>query len=169
MNGFGGESGGVPQTEKRAREHRMRDSAKKQVARADLALHKYRARAAAILHAEGMHADGREEPHSTYVFKILRHRETGVRVRVLDTLADDAPEREGKDIVHQYLVECQTHGQTGPSFASARAAMASARHPEEWCTHCASLAKAQPKARSRARTAAGGEGGRVRRRDDVWP
>lgn len=145
----------------------MRDSAKKQVARADLALHKYRARAAAILHAEGMHGDGREEPHSTYVFKILRHRETGVRVRVLDTLADDAPEREGEDVVHQYRVECQTHGQTGPSFASARAAMASARHPEDWCARCASLMQAKPKARSRARTT--GDGARARRRDDVWP
>jgi hypothetical protein len=166
MNGFGGAPRGVPQHEKRAREHRMRESAKAQVARADLALNKYRARAAAILHAEGMHGE-QEEPHSTYVFKILRHRETGVRVRVLDTLADDAPAREGTDVVHQYLVECQTHRRAGPSFASARAAMASARHPEDWCTHCASLMQAKPKARSRARTSAGG--GRTRRRDNIWP
>ena len=166
MNGFGGAPRGVPQHEKRARDNRMRESAKAQVERADLALHKYRARAAAILHAEGMHGE-REEPHSTYVFKTIRHRETGVRVRVLDTLADDAPEREGKDVVHQYLVECQTHGQTGPSFASARAAMASARHPEEWCTQCESLMRARPKARSRARTT--DAGGRTRRREDIWP
>lgn len=164
MNGFGADSHGVPQGEKRARERRMRHSAKKQVEQAELALHKYRARAAAIMHAEGFGVEKEAAP-TPYVFKILRHRETGVRVRVLDTLADLAPERGADDVVHQYLVECATHGQTGSSFASARAAMASARHPEQWCTHCADLDKARPKARSRARTTAA----EARRRESIRP
>jgi hypothetical protein len=142
----------------------MRHSAKKQVERAEVVLNKYRARAAAILHAEGLHG-GEQEPRSSYVYKILRHRETGVRVRVLDTQAADAPSLEGTDVVHQYEVECQTHGTMGPSFAAARAALAAARRSDEWCVQCAGLVLAQPKARNRAR----GEAKHARRRDDVWP
>jgi hypothetical protein len=144
----------------------MRHSAKKQVERAEMTLHKYRARAAAILHAEGLHGSG-EEPHSSYVYKILRHRETGVRVRVLDTQAADAPPLDGTDVVHQYEVECQTHGTMGPSFAAARAALAAARRSDEWCVQCAGLMSAQPKARNRAR--ANSNGKHARRHDDVWP
>ena len=165
MNGFGGEPHGVPQSDKRARERRMVSySAKKQVQRAEVALHKYRARAAAILHAEGLQGE-KPQSRSTYVFKILRHRETGVRVGVLDALADDAPARVDGDVVHQYRVECQTHRQPGPSFASARAAMASARHPEQWCTQCEGLMRARPKARNRTRA----DADKRTWRDDVWP
>lgn len=127
----------------------MRYSAKKRVERAEIALHKVRARAAAILHAEGLHGSS-EEPHSTYVFKILRHRETGVRVRVLDTQAVDAPPTDGADVVHRYEVQCQTHDTRGPSFASARAALTSARRSWEWCAPCAGLMAAPPKPRRRA-------------------
>jgi hypothetical protein len=162
----------------------MRHSAKKRVEQAEMALHRYRAKAAAILHAEGFHgasfhgvglhgADlngpglhgSAEEPHSSYVYKILRHRETGVRVRVLDTQAADAPSMEGADIVHRYAVECQTHGTRGPSFAGARAALAKARRSNEWCMQCAYLPSTQPKPRDRA----GATGKRTRRRDDIWP
>lgn len=162
----------------------MRYSAKKRVEQAELALHKVRARAAAILHAEGLHGST-EEPHSTYVFKILRHRETGVRVRVLDTQAVDAPSLDGTDVVHRYEVQCQTHDTRGPSFASARAALTSARRSWEWCAPCAGLMAAPAKPRRRAADSrAGGKapdasaageqeqpGGRHarRRRDDVWP
>jgi hypothetical protein len=163
MNDFGAESHGIPRSEQPAHRRRMHGSTKAQLGRAEMTLHRYRARAAAILHAEGLD-ERREEPRSTYVFKIIRHRETGVRVRVLDTLADDAPPQEGKDVVHQYLVQCQTHGRTGRSFASARAATVAARRPEQWCTQCADLARARTTTRKRAR-AGGGEtqpGGDVR-------
>lgn len=170
-------SHGTPRDELRAMERRMRNSAKKRVEQAELALHHYRARAAAILHAEGLHSHG-EEPHSTYVFKILRHRETGVRVRVLDTQAADAPTTTGdgaprQDVVHQYLVECQTHGTRGPSFASSRSALAAARRSHEWCDACAELGgseRTKPRSRGGAGANGGGTNGRhVRRRDDVWP
>jgi hypothetical protein len=162
----------------------MRHSAKKRVEQAEIALHRYRAKAAAILHAEGLnaaglhaeglHAEGLHaagphgsavEPHSGYVYKILRHRETGVRVRVLDTQAADAPPMEGADIVHQYAVECQTHGTRGPSFAGARAALAMARHSDEWCAQCAELSSTRSKAHGRAGT----NGKHARRRDDIRP
>lgn len=156
--------GGMPQGEKQDVEGRMRHSAKKRVEQAESALHKYRAKAAAILHAEGLHGST-EEPHSSYVFKILRHRETGVRVRVLDTQAVDAPSMEGSDVVHRYEVECQTHATRGPSFASARSALSAARRSDEWCAQCAGLLSAQPKTRSRAKA----NGRHARRRDDVWP
>jgi hypothetical protein len=169
----------------------MRNSAKKRVEQAELVLHKYRAKAAAIMHAEGMHGSG-EEPHSTYVYKILRHRDTGVRVRVLDTQAADAPPMDGTDVVHQYEVECQTHDTRGPSFASARTALAAARRSDEWCAQCAELRSTQPRARGRTRAngngrrngngngkrgGAGNGGGSGRRsgkhatgsRGDVWP
>jgi hypothetical protein len=142
----------------------MRASAKKRVEHAELALHRYRAKAAAILHAEGLHGST-EEPHSSYVFKILRHRDTGVRVLVLDTQAADAPSMDGTDVVHQYEVECQTHGVRGPSFANTRSALAAARRSDEWCTQCAGLMAAQPKARNRAAK----NGRHARRRDDVLP
>ncbi|HEX4789893.1 MAG TPA: hypothetical protein VH372_15610 [Actinospica sp.] len=131
-----------------------------------MALYRYRAKAAAILHAEGLHGSA-EEPHSSYVYKILRHRETGVRVRVLDTQAADAPPAEGADIVHQYAVECQTHGTAGPSFAGARAALAAARRSHEWCTRCADLQSAQPEPHGPDRNRA--NGGHARRRDDIRP
>jgi hypothetical protein len=152
MNDFGAEPHKMPRSAHPAHWRHSRNPTKAHVGRAEMALHRYRARAAAILHAEGLRAE-REPPHSTYVFKIVRHRETGVRVRVLDTLADDAPPQEGKDVVHQYVVECQTHGRTGPSFASARAAMVAARRPEQWCTQCADLVRAQADTRRRTRAA----------------
>jgi hypothetical protein len=152
-------SHGLPRDEARAIERRMRNSAKKRVEQAELALHKYRAKAAAIMHAEGMHGS-QEEPHSTYVYKILRHRDTGVRVRVLDTQADDAPPMDGTDVVHQYEVECQTHGTRGPSFASARSALAAARRSHEWCARCAELRSTQPRPRARTRAGNGNDGGR---------
>ena len=154
MNGFGAEPHGIPRSDHPAHRRRARATAKAQVGRAETALHKYRAQAAAILHAEGLHEE-REQPHSTYVFKIVKHRETGVRVRVLDTLADDAPRRDGQDVVHQYVVECQTHGHTGASFASARAAMVAARRPEQWCPQCADLARARAATRTRVREKSG--------------
>ena len=121
-------------------------STKKQVYRAEEALHKYRARAAAILHAEGLHRDegGRQD---TYVHRILRHRETGVRVRVLDNEAPDAPASAKANAIHRYTVECQTHGTTGDSFVSARAALAAARRSDEWCSACMDLLSVKPKAR----------------------
>jgi hypothetical protein len=150
MSGHGG--GGVPQDQKKARERRMRNTAKKQVHRAEEALHKYRARAAAILNAEGLQGDGAEgKRQDAYVYRILRHRETGVRVRVLDTEAPDAPASAKANAFHRYSVECQTHGTTGDSFVSAKAALAAARHSDEWCSVCADLMSAKPKARSRAR------------------
>lgn len=165
-----------PQDEMRAREQRMRSSAKKQVERAESMAHKYRAKAAAILHAEGLH-EPKDAPRPGYVFKILRHRETGVRVRVLDTLAEDAPSMNDTDVVHQYLVECQTHGTIGPSFASTRAALASARRSDEWCAQCADLMSAQRTTRGRAhgngkangKTDGKASGKHGRRRDDIWP
>ena len=159
----GGGSQGVPQDEKRAREHRMRYSAKKQVERTEMVLNKYRARAAAIMHAEGLHGTKEELPRG-YVVKILRHRETGVRVRVLDNEAPDAPE-SAKTAVHRYAVECETHGTMGDSFDSVKAAMTAARRSNEWCSQCAGLMSATPKARNRARTMAK----HTRRRDDMWP
>jgi hypothetical protein len=154
MNGFGAEPHGIPRSDHPAHRRRARASTKAQLGRAEMALHAYRARAAAILHAEGLHEE-REQPHSSYVFKIVKHRETGVRVRVLDTLADDAPQRDGQDVVHQYVVQCQTHGHTGPSFASARAAMVAARRPEQWCPQCSDLARARAGLRIRVREAEG--------------
>jgi hypothetical protein len=163
MNGFGAGSHGMPRNDHPAHRWFAGNSAKAQVGRAEMALFRYRARAAAMLHAEGLHEEKEVAP-STYVFKIVRHRETGARVRVLDTLADDAPPREGGDVVHQYLVECQTHWRTGPSFASARAAVVAARRPEQWCTQCADLVRARAKTRTRAR-----EGGGTRPRGDARP
>ncbi|HTJ67198.1 MAG TPA: hypothetical protein VL551_06680 [Actinospica sp.] len=144
-------SGGVPQNEKRAREHRMRQTAKKQVHRAEVVLNKYRARAAQIMHAEGLHGGGEKPERAAYVYRILRHRETGVRVRVLDCEAPDAPASAKGEAVHRYLVECQTHGVKGDSFVNAKAALKAARRSDEWCSECSGLMSATPKTRNRAR------------------
>ncbi|HWG27654.1 hypothetical protein [Actinospica sp.] len=164
-------TGGVPQDEKRARERRMRQTAKKQVQRAEVVLNKYRARAAQILHAEGLHgaADGTagaEKPRrAPYVYRILRHRETGVRVRVLDTEAPEAPASVKGEAVHRYAVECETHGGKGGSFDSPKAALRAARRSDEWCSMCAGLMSATPKVRNRARLT----GKHQRRRDELLP
>jgi hypothetical protein len=133
----------------------MRPGAKKQVHRAEEALHKYRAQAAAILHAEGLHGDGTEhERRQAYVYRILRHRETGVRVRVLDTEAPDAPAESRAYALHRYSVQCQTHDTVGDSFVSAKAALSAARRSDEWCSVCMSLMSVEPKTRARMRTSA---------------
>jgi len=159
-------TGGVPQDQKKARERRMRQGAKKQVHRAEAALHKYRARAAAILSAEGLHSEPNERGRKddAYVYRILRHRETGVRVRVLDNAAPDAPSSAKQDAVHRYSVECVTHGTKGEAFASAKAALSAARRSDEWCSVCMSLMSAKPKARNRARLT-----GKHVRRDEFLP
>jgi hypothetical protein len=166
-------SGGVPQHEKRARDRRMRQTAKKQVQRAEVVLNKYRARAAQILHAEGLSGAGGTEAaggaekqrRSGYVYRILRHRETGVRVRVLDTEAPDAPADVRGEALHRYAVQCETHGTDGGSYANAKAALRAARRSDQWCTMCAGLMSAKPKARNRARLT----GKHSRRGDDLMP
>ena len=167
-------TGGVPQDEKRARERRMRQTAKKQVHRAEVVLNKYRARAAQILHAEGLHGGAgdtagtggtEQQQRAPYVYRILRHRETGVRVRVLDTEAPGAPASVRGEAVHRYAVECETHGTKGGSFDSAKAALKAARGSDEWCSMCADLMSATPKVRNRARLT----GKHVRRRDELLP
>ena len=158
-------SGGVPQNEKRARDRRMRQTAKKQVQRAEVVLNKYRARAAKILHAEGLSGGAEKKPErAAYVYRILRHRETGVRVRVLDIEAPDAPASAKGEAVHRYLVECETHGIKGDSFSNAKAALRAARRSDEWCSMCAGLMAATPKTRNRARLT-----GKHSRRDDLLP
>ena len=129
----------------------MRQTAKKQVHRVEQALHKYRAQAAAILHAEGLHGSDTEVKQDRYVYRILRHRETGVRVRVLDCEAPDAPASAKAYAVHRYAVECETHGTQGDSFVNPKAAMKAARRSDEWCSVCAGLMSARPKTRNRAR------------------
>lgn len=146
-----GKTGGVPQEQKKARERRMRQTAKKQVHRVEQALHKYRAQAAAILHAEGLHGAADTEEKQRYVYRILRHRETGVRIRVLDCEAPDAPASAKTYTVHRYAVECESHGTRGDSFVSPKAALKAARHSDLWCSVCAGLMSARPKTRNRAR------------------
>jgi hypothetical protein len=161
-------SGGVPQHDKRLRERRMRHTAKKQVHRAEVVLNKYRARAAKILHAEGLSGAAeqqQEQQRPGYVYRILRHRETGVRVRVLDIEAPDAPASAKGEAVHRYLVECETHGVKGDSFVNPKAALRAARRSDEWCQACADLMSATPKTRNRARLT----GKHSRRRDDLLP
>lgn len=149
MSGDG--SGGVPRERKKVREG-MRQTAKKQVHRAEEALHKYRAKAAEILHTEGLHGGGAEEREQRgYVYRILRHRETGVRVRVLDCEAPDAPASARTYAVHRYAVECETHGTQGDSFVDPKAAVKAARHSDEWCSVCSGLMSARPTTRNRAR------------------
>ena len=60
MNGFGSGPHGMPRSGQPARRH-LNTSTKAQVGRAEMALHRYRARAAAILHAEGLRDGLREE------------------------------------------------------------------------------------------------------------
>ena len=155
-------TGGVPQHDKRARERRMRQTAKKQVHRAEVVLDKYRARAAKIMHAEGLGAGAEQPERAAYVYRILRHRETGVRVRVLDCEAPDAPASAKGEAVHRYLVECETHGVKGDSFVNAKPALKAARRSDEWCSTCAGLMLAAPKTRNRARLT-----GRHKRRDSL--
>jgi hypothetical protein len=142
----------------------MRQTAKKQVQRAEVVLNKYRARAAQILHAEGMSGRAEEPERAAYVYRILRHRETGVRVRVLDCEAPDAPASAKGEAVYRYLVECETHGVKGDSFTNAKAALRSARRSDEWCSMCAGLMAATPRTRSRARLT-----GKHSRRDEYLP
>jgi hypothetical protein len=128
----------------------MMQNAKKEVERAEIALQRMRAKAAALLAPE-------LPKHSKYVHKILRHRETGVRVRVLDTQAPDAPAGLF-DLPLRYVVECETHGGSPQSYATAGAAMSAARRSYEWCQGCADLMAARPSTRSRARTHGHGHG-----------
>ncbi|MBR7836491.1 hypothetical protein KDL01_24650 [Actinospica durhamensis] len=122
----------------------MKQSAKKEVERAEIALQRMRAKAADLLSAE-------LPRQSTYVHKILRHRETGVRVRVLDTQAPDAPAGLF-DLPLRYVVECETHGGSPQSYATVHAAMGAARRSYDWCEGCAAVMGPRPSERSRPRT-----------------
>jgi len=122
----------------------MRQNAKKEVERAEIAVQRVRAKAAALL------APGPPKP-GAYVHKILRHRDTGVRVRVLDTQAPDAPAGLF-DLPLRYVVECETHGGSPQSFATAGAAMGAARRSYEWCEGCAQVMGPRPAEGSRPRS-----------------
>jgi hypothetical protein len=126
----------------------MQETAKKQVQRTEVALNKMRAKAAALLAPD-------EPKQSSYVYKILRHRETGVRVRILDTRAPDAPAALF-DLPERYVVECETHGTATRSFPTTGAAMAAARDSAQWCPGCADLEAVRPRVRQRARAHGGG-------------
>lgn len=118
-----------------------RTAAKKEVQRAEIALHRMRAKAAALLAPE-------HTKQSSYMYRTLRHRDTGVRVRVLDTQAPDAPAGLF-DLPLRFVVECETHGGSPQSFASLGAAMGAARRSYEWCDGCARLMGPQATARMR--------------------
>jgi hypothetical protein len=122
----------------------MRQHAKKEVERAEIALQRMRGRAAAMLAPE-------EPKQSTYVYKILRHRDTGVRVRILDTQAPDAPAGLF-DLPLRFVVECETHGGSPQSFATAGAATGAARRSYEWCEGCAEVMGPRPAEGSRPRS-----------------
>jgi hypothetical protein len=122
----------------------MRQNAKKEVERAEIALQRMRAKAAAVLAPE-------PPKQGTYVYKILRHRDSGVRVRVLDTQAPDAPAGLF-DLPLRFVVECETHGGSPQSYATAGAAMGAARRSYEWCEGCAQVMGPRPTEGSRPRS-----------------
>ncbi|WP_034269974.1 hypothetical protein [Actinospica robiniae] len=122
----------------------MRQNAKKEVERAEIALQRVRAKAAALLAPE-------LPKQSTYVYRILRHRDSGVRVRVLDTQAPDAPAGLF-DLPLRFVVECETHGGPPQSYATPGAAMGAARRSYEWCGGCAQVMGPRPAEGSRPRS-----------------
>jgi hypothetical protein len=122
----------------------MRQNAKKEVERAEVALQRVRAKAAALLAPE-------PPKQSTYVYRILRHRDSGVRVRVLDTQAPDAPAGLF-DLPLRFVVECETHDGPPQSFATPGAAMGAARRSYEWCEGCAEVMGPRPAEGSRPRS-----------------
>ncbi len=126
------------------KEHRMRQGAKKEVERAEIAVQRMRAKAAALLAPE-------LPKQGAYVYKILRHRDTGVRVRVLDTQAPDAPAGLF-DLPLRFVVECETHGGSQQSYATVHAAMGAARRSYDWCEGCAEVMGPRPSESSRPRS-----------------
>lgn len=119
----------------------MIHSPKKEVERAEVALHRMRVKAAALLAPES-------PKQSSYVYRVLRHRETGVRVRVLDTQAPDAPDGPF-ELPLRYVVECESHGGSPQSYATLGAAMGAARRSWEWCERCAQVMGPRPNRRTR--------------------
>jgi hypothetical protein len=129
-----------------AAEHPIRQNAKKEVERAEIALQRMRTKAAGLLAPE-------LPKQSMYIYKVLRHKDSGVRVRVLDTQAPDAPAGLF-DLPLRFVVECQTHGGSPQSYASVSPAMRAARHSYEWCEGCAEVMGPRRERRARARARA---------------
>lgn len=108
---------------------------------------------AAVPHDRTALAAARDQRH--YVVGDYVHRDTGSKIRLLDTMAPDSP-RNGvlpgpgpKGKLLRYAVQCLDHG-TGPLyFGTLREAERAMRRSTTWCPECAELAELRPKVRAR--------------------
>jgi hypothetical protein len=140
---------------KQARRRRRTATARARERERDIAQEQalLKAAQAAVPHDRSTIAKAREQRR--YLTGEYTHRVTGSRLRVLDTLAPDAPRGgiapgispTGKTL--RYAVECVDH-HTGPLFfATLREAERAVRQAPVWCVGCAELLDARPKVRAR--------------------
>jgi hypothetical protein len=113
---------------------------------------------AAVPHDRGTLAAARDERR--YVVGDYVHRDTGSKIRLLDTMAPDSPRngvlpgpgQNGKLL--RYAVQCLDHGAGPLYFGTLREAERAMRRSSTWCTDCAALTELPPKVRARNKSLA---------------
>jgi hypothetical protein len=95
------------------------------------------------------------ERRRSYLVGDFVHRVTGSHIRLVDTMAPDAPRgaippetgSDGKTL--RYAVQCLDHGAGPRFFGLLRDAERAVRQSAQWCPECAQLLAARPKVRAR--------------------
>jgi hypothetical protein len=145
---------------KQARERRLAASARAKESKRAIAAEQAAAKAARAAIPHDRSSIAAERDRRPYLTGEYVHRLTGSRLRVLDTMAPDAPRGgyapgTGPDGTRlRYAVECADHG-TGPLFfRTLKEAERAVRQSVTWCEGCAELLNARPKVRARNKSLA---------------
>jgi hypothetical protein len=146
--------------DKRARAARRASTVRAKERERDIAQERALARAAQAAVPHDRTTIARERERRRYLTGEYVHRVTGSRLRLLDTLAPDAPRDaiapgtgpDGKQL--RYAVVCVDHG-IWPQFSSTlKEAERAVRQAPTWCTGCAELLDARPRDRARNKSLA---------------
>jgi hypothetical protein len=155
--------GNAPE-EKTARRRRLISTAKAQGHKLEIALDRARLAAARAIapNPESVADDG-----AHYVVKTYVHRQTGSRIRILDTEAADSPRdgllpaTDGAGRVLRYAVECLDHDSEPQYVETFKAATKAVRNSATWCDGCAPVSAMRPKVSARAKQTAKAEDART--------
>ncbi|MBO2455372.1 hypothetical protein J4573_50425 [Actinomadura barringtoniae] len=133
--------GNAPEA-KNARRRRLIESAKARGRQLEIALDRARVRAAQAIAPHDEETITAERERSRYVVKTYVHRQTGSRIRILDTEAEDGPRErllpatDGHGEIMRYAVECLDHDSEPQYYATLKDATKGVRNSAKWCKGC---------------------------------
>lgn len=136
---------------KEARIRRLQDAARARTRKLETALERSLSAARKAVSPEPDPAEAAAKAHSRFELNTYVHRQSGSRLRILDTLAADRPrhglgsstDAKGREL--PFVVECLDHEGEPQHAASYKEATKLVRDSVRWCSGCAATVQGKPK------------------------